>query len=434
MEFTAYLERCLNRRHQNTPQSADEKPVHAYQRVKALLKAMSFRHKDLRVWHIVGSKGKGSTGAILAHSLYRMGLSSVLFTSPHVYNLTERFKIDGKDVSVSAINSALRWVEEQDPLDELYFFEVMTVVACWIAKEACVQFLIMEAGIGGRLDATRLGLSEAVIITPIELEHTQMLGETLAAIAHEKAAVVRSGMPVFCAQQSPEVLGVLRQVAAKKGAPFYYLPDEVQGFFSHVGYPRTQCGWLQGSHPVLVRLPSSHPEHAMNAALALLILETMLKAKPQEVYHAWKRAVRLSLLPGRFETMWLEPLWIFDGSHTPNSVAGVLETFFSIVQSQPCTLVFGCAADKNALALSQHFGAFHKILFTAPGKQAHTMGALYEQRRTQLPQLSYHESPFVALSEAYRFGWPTLILGSFYLGQEVLSFLPGQRPMLAGFL
>ncbi len=422
MEGTAYLARSMNRR--NRPATTEEaKPVHAYQRVKALLKKMRFRHKDVRVLHIVGSKGKGSTGAIIASTLYRMGLSSLLFTSPHVYRVTERFRIDGKPIPMSSLNIALNWVQAHDANEELHFFEIMTVVACWLAQEACVPFLILEAGIGGRLDATRLGFSEAVIITPIELEHTAMLGDRLSLIAAEKGAVMRPDCPVFCGPQQPEVVEVLRKMALKKQALFHYLPEVSLGFAVNIAYPRSQSLWVQGLHPIIAHMPTAHPDHAQNAALALQVVEHLVPRAPLVVYNAWKRAVREPLLPGRFETVRREPLWIFDGSHTPNSVAGVVRVFLKIMKNQPCVLIFGCAADKDGLTMSESFAPFNKIFFTPPGHAQHTMDKLFAQRCTQLPQLVYCPTPSGALAQVAGLGWPTLIIGSFYLGGEIVSFL-----------
>lgn len=276
--------------------------------------------------HVVGTNGKGSVAAMVEHALRKRGHRVGLYTSPHLMRVTERIRIDGQEVSDATLTAAIDRVFEVEAgirLERpLSFFEVITLAGLQIMASADLDVVVAEAGLGGRLDATRLVDARVVAITPIDLDHQIWLGDTLEAVASEKAAVLREGVPGICAPQAPEVWAVLRAHARLVGAT------------------------LVGVDPV-ARAPEglSGAHQRVNAAVAL---------------HAARRidtSVHLEDLdgvrwPGRLE-------WIprgsggvlLDAAHNPAGIDALARHLRSIAWLPEATIVFGCAPDKDARAM-----------------------------------------------------------------------------------
>lgn len=277
--------------------------------------------------HVVGTNGKGSTSAMVAHALARRGRRVGLYTSPHLHRVGERIRIEGR---AAADDDLAAWVAEVLAAEArglprpLTFFEILTLAALLAFERARVEVMVLEAGLGGRLDATRVVPARVTLITPIDLDHQAYLGDTVEAIAAEKAAVMAAGAPTFAAPQRPGVAAVLRAAAAEHRVPLTFVEP----------LPRPPEG-----------LPGEHQR--VNAALALAGARALDPASAAADLDgvAWPaRCERRALGAGRA---------VFDASHNPHGVLALV-TWLS---SQPVprrAIVFGCLGDKDAPAMLAH--------------------------------------------------------------------------------
>lgn len=310
-------------------------------RAHALLDAPAARTPAV---HMLGTNGKGSTAAMCAHALMRAGHRVGLYTSPHLVSVTERVRIDGAAVPERELQGATASVlaieAELDPKPRpLSFFEVLTLAAALVFARHRVDVIVAEAGLGGRLDATRIFEARVHAFTSIDLDHQAWLGDTLDAIATEKAAVMRQGVPAITAPQHPAVMDVLRRRAESVGATLREaapLPAPPRG--------------LVGEH------------QRVNGAVALLaarVIAPRLTAADLDGVD-W---------PGRLETLrWAGGRVILDVAHNPAGIRCVVE---HVRAMRPSTLavLFGCMQDKDARAMVEALETLEAPLWlTTPGE------------------------------------------------------------------
>ena len=296
-------------------------------RTQALLEAVGHPQRGIRTTHVAGSKGKGSVARMVAHVLSETTAAKVgLYTSPHLEDLTERIAIDGRPIGERALVEAaallLPALRETHGTDRHpTYYEMLTVIA-WIAFRAarCAD-VVLETGLGGRLDATNVCEPSLCIITPIELEHTRLLGDTVEAIAGEKAGIIKPGVPVVTSAREP-ALGVIRARADALDAPSYALGRD---FVVDHTRPKPGPGLVTvistEAEAVEVTLPTPGQHQAENAAVALRGLLTLgISSK------AIVGALRSVQLPGAMEVVAHSPRVVVDGAHTPNSARAVAST------------------------------------------------------------------------------------------------------------
>src|SRR3990172_5682569 len=198
-------------------------------------------HKAFASIHITGTKGKGSTAIMMSTILERAGLRTGLFTSPHLIDLKERIQINHQNISeydfTSILNELRQYIQhllDTEPSTSPTFFEILTAVAMLYFKKERVEMAVLEVGLGGRLDSTNVVIPEVSIITNVGFDHTAILGNTLSSIAYEKAGIIKQGIPVVSAVESPEALSVIEKTCKEKDARLYLLGrdiwiEEIQG-------------------------------------------------------------------------------------------------------------------------------------------------------------------------------------------------------------
>jgi dihydrofolate synthase / folylpolyglutamate synthase len=364
-----------------------------------------------------------------------------LYTSPHMLRWKERISLAGDEISeeslVAAAQEALSLVEGKSPSDfpgdELpTFFELTTLIAfCAFRRSGC-EDAVIETGLGGRLDSTNVVYSAASVITPIELEHTEWLGDTIGLIAAEKAGIIKAGRPCYVSRQRPEARQVIAEKTRELQSPLREAPALValaERSISPSG-TRARLAFAEGS-PLRRRFPegmvASTPMigtmQADNMALALLAageLDAGLDAD------AAARGLAKAFLPARFQILALDPPLVLDGAHTPDSVALCLESFNSL-WSCPAALLFACAEDKKSAEMASLLAPrFDRITLTRPGLfKKGDIGAL--ERAFAAAGAAYrsfedHEAAIAAaLAEARKLSMPLLVAGSFYLCAEVMK-------------
>jgi dihydrofolate synthase/folylpolyglutamate synthase len=394
-------------------------------RMRMLLERFGHPQRSYRTVHIAGTKGKGSTATMLACCLQAAGIRTGLYTSPHVTSYLERMEVLGAAPQISMLldlAEAVREAVERLPEEAVQAmgppntFELLTLLAFCYFREAGCTHVVVETGIGGRLDATNLVDPQFCLITPIELEHTEVLGDTLPAIAREKAGIFKPRKPVYCAPQQPEVKEELKQAAARIGCPIVFLDEQMRSFEAQVTSEGTEVGFrLAGEQPVRYSLALIGTVQGQNAALVHLAVRRSFPWAEA----ALARGFAAARLPARMEILRRDPAVVIDGAHTPHSVHQVLDTFLRLFGSDG-VLLFAAAAGKKVAEMAQILApAFRDIVVTAPGSfRASNAPEVYAAFRRLNPATVLVADTGRALAQARAIAGtarPLLVTGSFYL-------------------
>ena len=271
--------------------------------------------------HVAGTNGKGSTCAFIASICREAGLRTGLYTSPHLISFRERAQINGTQIPENDVLNGLREiraiVQDWDPHPT--FFEITTALALhWFKKEEA-DVVVLETGMGGRLDATNIVTPLVSVITPVAMDHEKYLGDTIEKIAREKAGIIKTSSVVVSAPQVPAVRTVLHSKAAEMGTPIFWTAAPYDG-------PLGILGTIQ----------------KWNAALAVLAVQASGIPIHQSTIH---QGLLKTQWPGRFQQVSRD--LILDGAHNPDAAMVLVETWKSTFGNEKASLVFGCMADKD---------------------------------------------------------------------------------------
>ena len=355
----SFIDYSLTRNLRNAPEKFD------LARMEALLEALGNPHRAYPVLHIAGTKGKGSTAALMAAALQAEGYRVGLYTSPHLEDFAERIRINGRPIPHADLPAV---VERLKPctarIPNLTTFELTTAAAFLYFADRRVDVAVVEVGLGGRLDATNVVQPLASVITPISYDHTAILGSTLAAIAGEKAGIIKPGVPVIVAPQPPEARRRILAVAAGRGAPvvevgrdWLYAPvaRSLDGQVLFVWHAAEQplvdafveSGGFQEWEPTRLRIPLLGPHQVVNAATAYAALQTARRQGLQVSQEAIRRGFPAARWPGRFEVLHRNPPLVIDGAHNRAAARQIRLTVDEYFPGWPVVLVFGASADKD---------------------------------------------------------------------------------------
>jgi len=358
-----------------------------------------------KVIHVAGTNGKGSVCAMIDSICRAQEYRTGLFTSPHLITFRERIRLNGEMISEEAVANGLtrirNLVADWDPHPT--FFEVTTALALKCFSEEKLDLVVLETGIGGRLDATNAIQSDVSVITQIEFDHKEWLGNTLAEIATEKAGIIKPGIPLVSVPQRPEAEKVIRARAADCEAPLQFVNE------SYDGPP--------------IALPGHHQKQ--NAAVAIAALRA---ARIDVDNSTIARGLATIDWPARFQN-W-DDRTIIDGAHNPAAARMLAETWREVLGDQRATLILAVLSDKDlrgiceALALT----AASVILPKIRSERAAAPEELAKVVSTITPPLPYSIAPTVgeALNVARTRPNPILITGSLHFAGEVLAHLRGE--------
>jgi len=322
-------------------------------RVERLLAAMGNPHTRFPAVHIAGTKGKGSAAAMCEACLRAAGYRTGFYISPHMHTFRERIQLAGRKI---AREDVITLVEKARPLIErtpdVTYFEAITAIGFLYFARSEVDVAVVEVGLGGRLDATNVLTPEVSIITSLSLEHTYLLGDTLAKIAYEKAGIIKPGIPVVSAPQRAEAIKVLEVTSHERGAPLTVVgrdwdyepgPADLDGQVFTVRRIAGGGSELDGEYwiPLLGR---HQLENGTSAIAALDILRQQGFRIPVE---AVRKGLRNVYWPGRMEILSREPLVVVDGAHNPYSAQVLCQALKEWFPDQRWVLIFGASADKD---------------------------------------------------------------------------------------
>ncbi len=312
------------------------------ERIEALLAAIGNPERRFDLVQVGGTNGKGSVSALLAACLEAAGRRVGLYTSPHLVEFSERIRVNGQPIAPSDVVDGVEALGTLVARLDATMFEATTALALDHFAQAGVEVAVLEVGLGGRLDSTTVGRPVAEILARIDLDHQRYLGDTLAAIAAEKAAIIRSGV-ALSARQAPEAEAVVLRRAAEAGVPLL-----LEGRDLSVSVRRFS---LEAQH-----LDLAGPGFRLEDARCRLIGvyqpgNALLAAAAAHRLGVPERAILAGLAtaewPGRFQILRREPLLLLDGAHNPAGVRALADSLRAYFPGQPVTLVLGISADKD---------------------------------------------------------------------------------------
>lgn len=375
---------------------------------------------------IAGTNGKGSVTAMTERGLRAAGLRTGRYTSPHLSRLEERFALDGESISPDLLDAhAARVMDAAGRLDAPpSFFEATTALALDAFRTARVDVAILEVGLGGRLDATNAVASRAVAITAVDLDHQTYLGDTIEAIAAEKAGVIKSGGLTVLGENPPAVRRVIEDVSATRGARLVYAPDDVlaAGEMVH-GRLRASVRTPRGTYPALwMGLRGRH--QLRNAVTTIRLLEALAD---HQIFSVSSDAIRAAIedvtWPGRLELLgWEETRVLIDGAHNPagaRALAAYLREAFG--RKLPC--IVGLMRDKHVEAVLEALApvASHFVCTAAQSPRATPPEVLADAAARVAPGVRVLRAgdARAALALARGLGAPVVVAGSLYLAGEI---------------
>jgi dihydrofolate synthase/folylpolyglutamate synthase len=342
------------------------------ERMRALLKRLGNPQDELKTVHVAGTKGKGSTCAMVAAMLAANGYKTGLYTSPHLVDIRERICINGVMIPTADFARLVRQIEpivtRLKPTPT--YFDVLTAIAFKYFAEQKVQIAVIETGLGGRLDSTNVIKPEVTAITSISKDHMAQLGNTLGKIATEKAGIFKHNIPAVSALQDAEAEAALKVIAEKVGAPLEIVGKQIE--FSY----RFESSRMLGPHNrVCLTTANTKFEHlavplvgehqAINCGVALSIIDK-LKGRGF-VINDMKAMEGLNKLtmPGRMEQIATNPRVIVDGAHNAASIDAFMRAIGQHVPYDSMVLIFGCCADKDVTGMLEKItGGADKVIFT----------------------------------------------------------------------
>ena len=358
-----------------------------------------------KVIHVAGTNGKGSVCAMIDSICRAQGNRTGLFTSPHLVTFRERIRVNGEMISEDAVAGGLTTIRNlvADWDSHPTFFEVTTALALKCFSEANIDVMILETGIGGRLDATNAIQSDVSVITQIDFDHEEWLGNTLAEIASEKAGIIKPGISVVSAPQRPDAEQVIRTRAAECKAPLQFVTEH---------YDRSPIG-----------LRGDHQKH--NAALAIAAIRFATLDVDDK---AIARGLVSIDWPARFQK-WDERT-IIDGAHNPAAVRILAQTWREVFGDQKATLILAVLSDKNLRGICEALApiADSVLLPKIRSERAASPEELAKILSALIPHLPYSFTSTVgeALTLARAKPNPVLITGSLHFAGEVLAHLRGE--------
>lgn len=311
-------------------------------RVEKLLARLGNPEKQFRTIHVVGTNGKGSTSAFLSSILLHSGHTVAQFSSPHLVRFTERFRINGTEYSAENLTDKLATVLAAAP-EEATFFEITTALAAYIFSEERVELAVMEAGMGGRSDATAAFDGEMTLITPIALDHTAYLGATIEEIAREKAGIIRPGTRVISSEQPDAALPAIEERCRNGNSTLNVLGRDfsaawnADGTLEYRGMGRTLTRLTPG---IAGRYQSRNAAVALAAAEALEI--NGMNIRPS----AFTEGIATTYWPGRMELVPGTPRLLLDGAHNPAGAEALAEALGEYSYAR-LLLVTGVCDDKD---------------------------------------------------------------------------------------
>ncbi len=443
MNYTSALDRLLTLTdYERMTVTTPRRVRYDLSRMAALLARLGNPHQGIPAVHITGTKGKGSTAALCSSVLSAQGYRTGLFTSPHLHTFRERLQIDGQPISEEEFAGL---VEELWPHVEamalerthgnVTVFELLTAMAFMWFQQRKVQFQVLEVGMGGRLDTTNLVTPEVSVITPVSLDHTAILGDTVQKIAVEKAGIIKPGVPVVSAPQAPEAMAVIRETSQTRGSPLVEVEREYRWepvshtlsgqYFrlSHNGHSRRMWTPLLGEYQM---------ENATTAYAAIEVLR-------ERGFPVSQKAIALGFQrtrwPCRLEVLETTPLVVADGAHNPFSVSRLCQSLPKYFDYQRVVLVVGAGAGHDHLGIVEGLASLQPVVVAVSSRHPRALPIASIQEAFSRHGIQAVAGGTVAqglalAKEQAQKGDLILVTGSLFVAAEAREAVKGIQPEL----
>jgi dihydrofolate synthase/folylpolyglutamate synthase len=333
------------------------------ERIEKLMELLENPHRRLKFIHIAGTNGKGSTCAYLTSVLLRSGYDVGTFTSPYITKFTNRFQYNGVDIEEETL---LKLANELKPhvealaeteLGSPTMFEVSTALAVlFYAKVTYPDYVVWETGLGGRLDVTNIVHPVVSVITNIGHDHMDRLGDTIAAVASEKAGIIKAGIPVVSAVSQPEAVEVIKRVAAEKQSTLYLLGEQFHETVLSVREDEQTFRFdnlFRSIEPLTITLNGAHQR--ANAAVAVMTLEVLRQYNALVVEDdVLAEGLRAAAWPGRLEMVSQQPRILIDGAHNPEGAESLADALVNTYKYDRLHLMMGMLENKNHQDVLKH--------------------------------------------------------------------------------
>jgi dihydrofolate synthase/folylpolyglutamate synthase len=365
-------------------------------RMRFMLERAGQPHRGLKAVHIAGTKGKGSAAALVESALRAQGHSTGLYTSPHLISFCERIKHNGRGILERDFAQRVEWLrpflEKRRPgpgmakTQQATVFEILTAMAFLYFQEMGVEWAVLEAGMGGRLDCTNTVNPRTSGITNISLDHTDVLGNTLTEIAREKAGIIRQDGLVVTAPQSTEAGKVIFQEAQRLNARLFQVGKDL-GFRIVEQDAQQTVVDLAGTFGKMTNLSVglAGEFQAENAAVAFGVLRSLQYRNQMVPDEAIRQGFRSVNWPGRFQTVSQKPLTVLDGAHNDYSAYRLKKAAGAVFPDRPQILVLGISANKDLAGIVSNLARDTKAVIIT--KARHSRAAAPEAIKRELSKL-----------------------------------------------
>jgi len=412
-------------------------------RMEKLLQPLGNPHLGTRTVHIAGTKGKGSTAAMISQTLIAAGYRTGLFTSPHLHTLRERIRINGVMVSeadfaalLTELKPIVESVNKQATFGELTTFEILTAVVFNYFKKNRVDFQVLEVGLGGRLDATNVVKPDICIITSISLDHTEILGDSIVKIAAEKAGIIKPGCIVVNAPQVDEAAQVIKQVCHQQQAKLIQVGQDVTWHKTSGDlHGQTLTVFTKSGHYDLT-IPLLGDYQLENAATAVAAIEAITSLGTGISFQKIVQGFSRVSWPGRLQILSREPTVVVDGAHNAYSMGKLVEAIREYFDYKRCFVIFGTSCDKDISGMAQELQSLgnHIIITSSSHPRAASISLVDEKFNTLGFKAMAVGNVTEALSKALALANKIdliLITGSLFVVAEAIDYITKARAPMA---
>ena len=410
------------------------------QRISLFMSALNNAHLGTPTVHIAGTKGKGSTSAMVSSILEEAGYVTGLFTSPHLHTFRERIQLSNIPIS----ESDFAWLVEKlwDQMlkinktnkDRITVFELLTAMSFYYFKEKNTNINVIEVGLGGRLDSTNIVDPIVTGITSLGLDHTDILGNTLGEIAWEKAGIIKYGIPVVSASQQSEAMKVISDVSKQQNSIITKVGDDILWESTSSSIYGQECTIRTHDHNYSLKMPLIGDYQIENASIAIGIVEQLIKTGLSINTKAIQDGILHVKWPCRFELINDNPKIIVDGAHNPYSAEALVRSVRKLLPSSQIILVLGVSTNKDLDALVGELSKLSPKLILAT-RSRNTRAIAPTKISASFDTLGYNtvvtESVSQAVKEAENLADENdiiLVTGSLFVAAEAREFVKNISP------
>jgi folylpolyglutamate synthase/dihydrofolate synthase len=365
---------------ENRPPEAGSDWAYTLDRLRTVLVSLKDPQGNVPVVHVAGTKGKGSTAAMLHSILMAAGYKTGLYTSPHLHNFRERIRIGDSEISeveFAALAHSMASLTEchSDKFGRVTTFEVLTAMAFVYFSNGACRVCVLEAGLGGRLDSTNVIEKPLVsVITSISLDHMEILGRNLSEIAKEKAGIIKDGCPVVCAPQKPQALRAIRDAAAQRNSPLHEVGKLATWDRTNFTLDGQSFSLRTPTDEMSLWIPLLGYAQLENAATAVTTCQ-VLRNRGLDVSDS---AIRTGLAkvrwPGRLEVVSKDPLIVVDGAHNRYSAAELRKSIRGYMPTKQVSLVFGVSSDKDGVGIARELAPIASRVLACRSRHPRSLG------------------------------------------------------------